>query len=172
MQGPAAALLAAAIVLLLVVAAAYAWYHLVGWQPFSYQAGSHPAWAPAAGRDISRLRFKDCVFAVRRSDGAAQAHDVTPALNGMAVAYKGGAANPARLALTHPLNPFSFVIPGFNDSATVSDPTARPWCAAPPAACHENGACPPPGVCDLRRGACTSCPGEAAVALTGQWRTL
>jgi hypothetical protein len=34
------------------------------------------------------------------------------------------------LTLTRPLNPFSFVIPGFNDSATVARPDAPEWKSA------------------------------------------
>jgi hypothetical protein len=159
-DGPAL-LLAAVILAVLVVGAAYAWYNFTGWAAFSYKTGDSPRWA---GGDVSRLRFKDCVFTVARGDGKTAALDVSPALNSMAVAYKTGSAvtNPPALTLTRPLNPFSFVIAGFNDRLTVPDPTAAPWCAAPP----------PP--CDCTRGACAckACPGSATATLVGKVRTI
>lgn len=195
MQGTSAALLAAITVLALLIIAAYVWYNYTGWAAFSFKTGDAPAWTPAAQADISLLRFKDCVFTVQRGDGVAKSYDVTPALNGMAVAYRGGGANPAALTLTRPLNPFSFVIPGFNDRASVPDPSAAPWCASPPPACTADRQCPlgVRGACScsaasgqcpasappapgrpapLISGVCFSCPGGATVTLTGKWRTL
>lgn len=114
--------------LLLALVAAYVWYNFTGWQPFRFQTGSVPTWVPSGGADVSRLRFKGCTFAVALAAGPPRTADVSAALNSMAVAYKGGKANPAALTLTGPLNPFSFVIEGFNDRATVPDPTVAPWC--------------------------------------------
>ncbi len=196
MQGPTAALTATIIVVALLIIAAFVWYHYTGWQTFSFKTGDNPSWLPANQADISRLRFKDCVFTVNRGDGVSKTQDVTPVLNGMAVAYKGGTSNPMSLTLTRPLNPFSFVIQGFNDSATVSDPTKPPWCTSPPPACNSDSACPMPvagacsveqsgtcspactanqtcvnGVC-VAQGVCFSCPGGATVTLAGKWRTI
>jgi hypothetical protein len=94
-------------------------------------------------------------------------------LNGMAVAYRGGTNNPAMLALIRPLNPFSFQIAGFNDRATVPDPTVAPWCSAPPPSCQSDSGCPlaVPGACGPS-GTCGTCVGGATVSLTGQWRSL
>jgi hypothetical protein len=150
-DGPAL-FLAAVIVIILVVGVAYAWQSFVGWTTFpAYKAGDIPKWQPTTGSDISRLRFKDCVFTVTRSDGTAATLDATPALNSMAVAYKSGMSNmPSTLELSAPLNPFSFTIVGFNDKATVADPTVAPWCTVPTA----------------------TCAGGATATLTGKVRTI
>jgi hypothetical protein len=113
-----------------------------------------------AGDDVSRLRFRNCVFTVKRGDGVTKTHDVTAVLNGMAVAYKGGYNNPQMLTLVRPLNPFSFVIPGFNDRATVADPSARPWCASPPSPCAGDADCPGamPGSCNILAPSGNCCP--------------
>jgi len=185
MQRASAALLATIIVIALVIVAAYVWYNYTGWAEFSNKTGDSPSWVPANGADISRLRFKDCIFTVTRGDGVSRSYDVTPALNSMAVAYRGGGGNPLSLTLTRPLNPFSFVIPGFNDRATVADPTAAPWCTTPSPSCTADSQCPldVPGACSCSgpgggacapgaTGTCFSCPGGAAATLTGKWRTI
>ena len=197
MQPAAAAIAAALIIVLILIAAAYAWYNFTGWQAFSFTTGDKPKWVPAGGADISRLRFKNCTFTVVRGDGVTKPYDVTAVLNGMAVAFEGGISNPGSLALVRPLNPFSFVIPGFNDSKTVADPTAPPWCSSPPLACNSDADCLPgkiPGACNVEqsgtctpacpagqtcvngvcipKGFCFSCPGGASVTLTGTVRTI
>ena len=168
------ALIAALVItIILVVGAAYVWYAFFGWSGFSYGTGDSPSWLPAGQADLSRLRFKDCVFTVTRSDGRVGRIDVTPNLNSMAVAYKGGSYNPSTLTLTRPLNPFSFVIPGFNDRSTVPDPTVAPWCTSPPASCTGDSGCPygsVSGACAA--GTCVNCPGGATVTLTGRVRTI
>ena len=123
-----AILVALLILAVLVVAAAYAWYNFLGWTRFSYSSGAAPRWVPPAGKDVSALRFKGCVYTVQRLDGKKATLDVTPALNAMATAYAGGKDNPAALTLTGPLNAFSFTIPGFNERTVVPDPAAYPWC--------------------------------------------
>lgn len=130
MQDTSAAVLALVTVLALVVIAAYGWYAFTGWARFDYKSGDSPVWVPARDADLSRLRFRACLFTVTRGDGVVRAYDVAAALNGMAVAFRGGSSNPASLTLTRPLNPFSFVIPGFNDRASVADPTAEVWRSA------------------------------------------
>jgi hypothetical protein len=122
------AVIAAVVVIVLLIGAAFVWYTFTGWKTFSYTSGDTPAWTPAGQADISRLRFRSCLFTVSRSDGVKRALNVSPALNSMAVAFAGGPNNPPALTLTGPLNAFSFVIPGFNDRATVTDPAAAPWC--------------------------------------------
>ena len=139
--GPAL-LLSVVIILLVLVAAAYVWYNFVGWTSFSYSTGDSPSWLPAGGADLSALRFKNCEFTVKRSDGVTKKLEVSPVLNSMSAGFKGGLKNPLTLTLTRPLNPFSFVIVGFNDRATVSDPGAPPWCSTPPAACGSDASSP------------------------------
>jgi hypothetical protein len=172
MQGGRAVLLAVIVVIVILVVAAYVWYHHTGWASFSYQTGDAPFWLPADGADLSRLRFKDVTFTVTRT-GQPTTRDVTAVLNGMAVAFTGGVSNPPSLTLVRPLNPFSFVIPGFNDRASVPDPTAAPWCSAPPASCTKDSDCPSAvaGACGPN-GTCFSCPGGATATLVGRWRTI
>lgn len=85
-------------------------------------SGSPPSWTAAGGRDASALRFRNCVFTVVDPKGVSHTQDVTAVLNGMAVAYAGAETTPppATLRLDRPLNAFSFVVPGVNDSATVT----------------------------------------------------
>jgi hypothetical protein len=174
----ARATLATAIVAIIAIAAAYVWYNYTGWTSFQAATGTNLTWQPAGGADVSRLRFRNCTFTVARGDGVTRSADVTAVLNGMAVAYKGGTNNPALLALTRPLNPFSFTIVGFNDAATVTDPGASPWCTSSPPACASDAQCPLPvaGACVIPAGAtsgtCGNCTGGAVVTLTGQSRTI
>lgn len=131
------ALLGAVVITLIVlVVAAYVWWHYTGWETFAYSAGDSPEWRPTKGAHVSRLRFKDCSFQVLRADGATSGIDAAPALNSMAIAFKKAARGtaPSALALVRPLNPFSFVIPGFNDRASVSDPSDPAWCGGGPCA--------------------------------------
>jgi hypothetical protein len=185
METGSALLFATIVLIVLILSAAYAWYNFTGWTAFSYKTGDSPSWIPAKSEDISRLRFKDCVFTVTRTDGKVATLDADPVLNSMAVAYKSGSinTNPATLTLTRPLNPFSFVITGFNDKASVPDPTVSPWCTAPPAACTKDSDCPygTPGSCvpqpvvppaTTALSACSTCPGGATVTLTGKVRTI
>ena len=130
MHAVPAAALALLLVSALLVLAAFAWYS-AGWRPFEWRTGSSPYW-PAPGAGVAGLRFRRCTFAVERGDGARAAADVTAVLTGMATAYKGApaGATPPTLTLDRPLNAFSFVIEGFNDRASVPDPTLPAWRAA------------------------------------------
>jgi hypothetical protein len=136
------------IVIILVIAAAYVWYYHTGWQSFNFKTGDSPSWSSSDG-DVSKLRFDNSIFTVTRSDGVMRSQDVTEALNGMAVAYQNGTVAPGVLNLTGPLNPFSFVIPGFNDSQTVTDPTGPLWCTTGP-----------------------KCSPSAIAMLAGKWRQI
>lgn len=146
MDSTSAAIIAAVITIVLFLCTTYIWYTFSGWTKFSYSTGDNPSWIPSNDADISLLRFHSCTFTVNRSDGVTETLDVTPVLNSMAVAFKGGIKNPASLTLTRPLNPFSFVIMGFNDRKTVLDPSVAPWCI--------------------------NCPDGTKVTLTGYVRTL
>jgi hypothetical protein len=176
-----AATIAAVVVLVVLLIVAYVWYNHTGWTQFSYRVGESPSWVPAAGGDVGRLRFKNCVFTITRSDGVIRTQDVSPVLNSMAVGQKGNAKPPTALTLDRPMNPFSFVISGFNDRASVPDPTGAPWCTAPPTICTSDVSCPnfvdnatTAGLCIMNgsRGICSSCPGGATVTLTGKVRTI
>lgn len=153
----------AAVIIVLLLVIAFLWWHFAGWSEFSFSAGDRPSWAPTgAHKNVSRLRFKDCVFSVQRAgDPAPTSRDVTGILNNMAIAYSRGNSRffvpsdfPASLSLDRPLNAFSFTIPGFNDAyyadadgaphGTVRDPTAAPWCGAggpSPVACTSAAGC-------------------------------
>ena len=173
MDSTPAAIIAATITILIVIVAVYVWYNFAGWKTFTYKTGDDPSWIPSTGADISQLRFKNCMFTVKRSDGKIRSLDVSVVLNSMAVGFKGGTNNPATLLLTRPLNPFSFVIVGFNDRRTVTDPTVLPWCTSPPIACTGDNQCPygNAGACSPAQ-TCTTCPGGATVSLVGSVRTV
>ena len=186
METGAALITSTVIVIIILIVAAYVWYNYIGWASFTYKTGDHPSWLPASGVSISRLRFKDCIFTVTRADKKVASLDVAPVLNAMAVAYKTSTSGtPQELTLTRPLNPFSFVIKGFNDRATVSNPGVYPWCTSPPAACTADTDCPGGACVTARRpvmtGAavtgsivtktCSTCPGSV-VTLTGKVRTI
>lgn len=80
-----------------------------------------PYWAAGTSSNASRLRYKECVFAVAAPDGTTYRQDVTSVLNAMAKAYTDSPTTPpGTLRLDRPLNAFSFTIPGVNDSQTVS----------------------------------------------------
>ncbi len=144
-----ALLQSAAVIIVLLLVIAYVWWHFTGWNEFSFDAGDLPSWAPTgSGKNVSRLRFKNCLFSVQRTgDAAPTTRDVTGILNTMAAAYSRGSSRfltrsdfPASLVLDRPLNAFSFVIPGFNDvyyldaggnpHGTVKDPSVAPWCGS------------------------------------------
>jgi hypothetical protein len=135
-----AVLLAAVVVVTTIIA--YMWWKSL-WTPFSFAAGQLPTWAPPKGKSLADLRFSDCVFKVSRADGLVAQKDVTPVLQNMALAYSDAAPNqalPSALSLDAPLNSFSFVIMGFNDAASAGNPSALPWCTAPPTG--TSGVCP------------------------------
>jgi len=146
---PAAFGLAFVGVLLLLLIGAFAWYHWPGsWEAFEFYGGSRPAWPAPAGEKVNSLRFEGCTFTTANPQGEKASFDVTPVLNGMAVAYDvplaPGMSNTLFLGGSEgqqiPLNPFSFVIPGFNDRGAVPDSTARDrWKVVPPGATKLTG---------------------------------
>ncbi len=85
------------------------------WKSFNYQTNDIPTWNAS---DVSLIRFKNCIFT-----SGTQQIDVTSVLNSMSNAYKGG--NLLSLSLDRPLNPYSFVIMGYNDSNTIKYPTTQ-----------------------------------------------
>ena len=119
------------LLLLLIAITATWWRYGVKWVPFTFGTGQTPGFTPTAGKPLSALRFRKCVFTVAGPGGEnPRSWDVTGALSGMAASYRtkvGIAAPPGRLYLVGPLNPFSFQTAGFNDVKTVADPTAAPW---------------------------------------------
>lgn len=126
MESLAAHALAALVVLVAVVIAAAVWYYKFGWQSYSYSqsaGAAAPSWSPSTGATVDRLRFRKAVFTVTPTVGSPQSVDVSAVLNGMAVAYRGSTTVPAELTLVRPLNPYSFVITGFNDSSKTSGGT-------------------------------------------------
>lgn len=152
-----------AIILTLILVVMY--YYLIGWKEFSYSTGDNITWP---SDNVGSLRFKNCTFTVNMPDGTKKTKDVTDVLNGMAVAYNGSQVTPPSLALTGPLNAFSFTISGFNDSVTVRDPTASPWCLS-------TKTCTAPGDCPYNscsNGYCVICPGAPKVTLTGSYKQL
>lgn len=119
-----ALIIAVIVALIIVIAGAVINYSGRGWEPFAYKEGDSPAWS---GDQIANLRFRGATFSVQLPSGETRTQDVTEVLNGMAVAHRGIAKQGTTLNLDAPLNPFSFLISGFNDSKTVPDPTAAQW---------------------------------------------
>jgi hypothetical protein len=128
-----AILLAALIVLVILVVAAAIWYYFPSrWEEFHYKgttpyssSGPKPTWT--TGNSAARLRFARSEFTVTDPDGKTHTQNVTSILNGMATAYKDAKVPPSELVLDRPLNAFSFVIPGVNDSTTVSSSKTSDW---------------------------------------------
>lgn len=107
------------------------------------QTGRAPSWTAAGDSTMASIRFKDCTFTVTTPLGQKHSVNVTAVLNGMAVGFRGATTPvPRTLRLDRPLNAFSFIIAGVNDSDAVT--------TAAEAATWKN------------------CPS----ALTGLWRTI
>lgn len=129
MRRSRALLTAVLVVLVLLLVAAWLYYNQYGWTGFGYAGGQQVAFTASNGRAASMLRFKDCMFSTTSPSGQTRTADVTAILNGMAAAYGGDSGAPQYEGFVlggsarHPLNPFSFTIKGFNDRATVSDPS-------------------------------------------------
>lgn len=118
-----ALIIAAIIALVIIIAVSLINYTARGWNSFLCDNGQTCSWSADAVED---LRFRDVTFSVQLPNGESYSKDVTPVLNSMAVAYEG-VKNSGSLSLDRPLNPFSFLIPGVNDSKTVPDPTQGGW---------------------------------------------
>lgn len=130
MESGVAAAVSGAIILIIFACLVLLWhYSPIGWEKFSFKTQDNASWTST---DKSRLRFKKCIFTVTLADKTTtQTKDVTAILNSMALGYKtdepSGLDLSKPLKLIKPLNPFSFVITGFNDKKTVSDPSAPQW---------------------------------------------
>jgi hypothetical protein len=124
MQVALSLIIAAVVIIILLIIIAFIWYEFMGWGPFTGTNGSVMSWD---SDDVAAMRFKNCIFTVSRPDGTVATKDVSSILNGMAVAYEGSVKPPSSLALARPLNPFSFVIKGFNTVDVVPDPSIPLW---------------------------------------------
>lgn len=121
-------IIAAVVIIILVIAVAFVWYEM-GWQSFSGTNNSNMSWG-GNGADVANMRFKGCIFTVKLPNGKTVTQNVTTVLNGMAVAYVDSPKPQSTLALVRPLNPFSFVIKGFNTPDVVPDPSVPLWANA------------------------------------------
>lgn len=127
-------LLSLIIFIVVLIIAAYGWY-LTGWEHFAVSGAvpyssknALPRWTAASGRHAGNIRFRNCVFSVVDPHGVSHSANVTSVLNGMAIAYSSASRPPATLYLDRPLNAFSFIVDGVNDSATVTTPAkASAW---------------------------------------------
>jgi hypothetical protein len=129
MDSGLAAATSAAIILIIIACLVLLWhYSPMGWTKFSFKTSDTASWQST---DKSRLRFKKCIFTVTLEDKTTtKSKDVTSILNSMAVAYSDSSSGvdvTKPLKLIKPLNPFSFVITGFNDKTAVQDPSLTPW---------------------------------------------
>ena len=135
------------VVLVVLIVAAFIWFNFTGWTKFNF-VGAVPykksararstGWAAAGDKTAASLRFSRCTFTVVSPSGVAHSTDVTPVLNGMAVAFRDATGRPPKsLILDRPLNAFSFLIPGVNDSRQV--PSAAAAAAWAHSATHLTG---------------------------------
>jgi hypothetical protein len=137
------------LVCLIVVAAGSAsWYKWgSGWKTFTFVEGDYASWAPAPGKTVGGLRFRDVEFTILDSTGAeipSGSTDATPTLNAMARAFAGDAttASPPVLSLVRPLNAFSFPITGLTDPANGAAFITKYQTGATPA-CTTEADCTP-----------------------------
>lgn len=136
--GPAY-LLATIVVVLLLILVAYFWYNRSSaWSSFSYTGGQKVAFTVPDGKPVKSLRFRKCVFTTANPSGNTQSWDVTAVLNGMAAAYdvpNREVTLPLGGSKQVPLNPFSFIKAGFNDTETVpTSADSTNWGSVPSAA--------------------------------------
>jgi hypothetical protein len=115
------------IVVIIFIILAFVWDKFIGLTKFSAGKSSVVSWFVTGKKDITDLRFQECIFTVVMPSGVTKSVDVSSVINGMAAAYVGNAIIPQTLTLVKPLNPFSFVIKGFNDVATVPNPSTPAW---------------------------------------------
>ena len=121
-------LISLVLTIIITIAIIFIYFISTGWKQFQFTTNQLPEW-DAGSAGVERIRFMYCTFTIYRPDGTQMSKDVTGVLNGMAVAYdvKEKTANPKTLQLTGKLNPFSFVIKGYNDPSVVSDPSIPSW---------------------------------------------
>ena len=176
-------LLAITITIVLLVLICFLWYHVVGWQSFSYNIGDAPTWTPSGSRTIDYLRFKECTYTVVTPDGKSHPVDVTSNLNALAKSYTNSPVTPppASLTLLTNLSPMSFTIKGINDSA--ANATTAGIATGKSGACTEDSQCAfgsTPGACSSVNVTSPSCTNGLAsatlpnitVTLTGKYKTL
>jgi hypothetical protein len=101
----------------------YMVYNFTGWKSFSMKGGENFQLGEISASDVSKLKFKKCVYKITGVDGSKKQHIVTSVLNGMVKAYKGNTNNMYKFKLDDPgLDAYSFLIPGFNDNDNHPDP--------------------------------------------------
>ena len=148
---PAAFVSGLVVALAFLLVAAYLWYNYIGWKPFAYREGEVVTFSAGKTESAGSIRFRGATFTVTAPDGTSRSKDVTAILNGMALAYSGGAgAATSSFSLggkvcikknakglctqtgrPRPLNPFTFTIAGFNDRKTVpTKADAAEWTGA------------------------------------------
>jgi hypothetical protein len=124
-----AALIAVLVCLVIAGVATLAWYHAgSGWTAFTFNEGDYASWTPESGAYVGGLRFRNTTFTISAASGGSDAGlpvsaDVTGVLNRMARGFEGLDSDssppaPPVLALSGPLNAFSFSIPGVTDPAS------------------------------------------------------
>lgn len=109
------------VVVVLIIFLSYLYYYRTGWTKFKFGRGSTVQWTTILPKNISQIRFKGCLFVCGQNT-----KDVTATLNNMARAHSS-TTKQTTLALDTPLNPFSFMITGVNDPATVPNPQTPAW---------------------------------------------
>ena len=114
------------IIFLVTFVALYIHYTFLGWKNFSFSRDQTVSIDPD-GKTTDKIRFRKVIFTVVKANSAKTTFkiDVTTRMNQMAIGHKKtGLTLP--LALIKPLNAFSFVVAGHNDT-TVKDPSLPEW---------------------------------------------
>jgi hypothetical protein len=142
------AIISAGIVIIVLLIILYVYYYMPTWVAFSVTLNDNLG---IKSTDISKLRFKDCVFTI--VDGThTYTANVTKNLNIHARYYMGKPSLSSAITtfnLAGPLNPFSFPIKDYNDSNASKSPNGTAWCTnittpskSPGGAVPDGTACP------------------------------
>jgi hypothetical protein len=172
-------ILSLTVTLLLLVLICFVWYHILGWQHFTFSTGDSVSWTPSGSKTIDYIRFKNCSFIVTPPSGTAKTIDVTKNLNNMAKAYTASPISGVKaLTLVRNLNPMSFTITGLNDS--LANAQAAKIISPSPVSCTTDADCPyskNAGACGPPNNGTSFCVNGptslgVTVQLTGYWKTL
>jgi len=131
--------LATVVVLVLLALSAYVWYNYLNTWNTIKETGGQVVVFDALMKTPAWIRFRNCKFTTTSPQGVTKTWDVTAVLNGMAAAHPKNPTSmgsPTSLTLgggaQAPLNPFSFVLKGFNDVNTVTTAAeSATWAAVP-----------------------------------------
>jgi len=115
-------ILAIVVIIVVIIGLAYILNKYTGWQNFSMKKGENFQMTNIDSTEISKLKFRSCIFTTTGKDGTTKTANVTSVLNGMVAAYDGNTNKNYIFKLDDPgLSPYSFQLPGFNDKDNHPD---------------------------------------------------